>query len=687
MPSPVARRRTLGISIGVAALMVGLLAVVPPAGAAHGTYATTQGVYRIPYEDGVDVTVSFDHHDHGGPNGNRNRVDMVGDVAGFDIVAAAGGWIRGIVDKNGNDGGNGDGVDKNGAAQNDALEHSCVDAQDMNGNSIPNSVVVGLCQDYNNYVWIEHPNGEWSKYTHLATGSVVANGWSVGDWIDAGEVIGTESDVGRAGGRHLHHEIALPNDPTDPTPFSTDGGFIQGTNIVPVVCGIVNAENTYLKGETYTANPCTNQTPTADAGGDYVVDEGSTVQFDGTGSTDPDGTPLTYAWAPATDLDDPSLAQPTFTGVDDAVDVPYVLTVYDQTEGWSDVDATLVTVLNVPPTVTAVGDAIDEAGTATVSATFTDPGTLDTHTATIAWGDGGGPVAVTTGALASGVDHVYGDDGVYDVTVVVVDDDGGIGFDVVQVVVGNVDPVLTFDTGGEIAFPGGDYQVVGAGEALPLSAEGSDAGSDDLTFDWSTGDSATYFNDGVGPDPLLSPGGTFPFAAADASALLQGTPGVQLVSVVLSDDDGGSDAADGGVIVTGTAEKAEGKGWWKHEFKDKGKPKLDPATRDGYLDIVNAVSSVFSEQVVAADAADVHDILSPKGGDKRDKARAALMVAWLQFASGAVPWDAEVPLHGGATIGFLDLMHAAEVVILDGSATDAELKQVEHDLRHVRKAD
>jgi hypothetical protein len=255
------------------------------------------------------------------------------------------------------------------------------------------------------------------------------------------------------------------------------------------------------------------------------------------------------------------------------------------------------------------------------------------------------------------------------------------------VTVGNVDPVLTFDTGGEVSFPGGDYQVVGAGEALPLSAEGSDVGSDDLTFDWSTGDATTYFNDGIGPDPLLSPFGIFPFFAADASALLQGTPGIELVSVTLTDDDGGSDSADGGVIVVGSAEKTEGKGWWKHEYSDKGKPKLDPATRDGYLDIVNAVSSVFSEDVVAADAADVHDILSPNGGDERAKAREALMVAWLQFASGAVAWDATVTLHGGATVGFLDLMHAAEATILDGSATDAELKQVEHDLRHVRKAE
>ena len=54
----------------------------------------------------------------------------------------------------------------------------------------------------------------------------------------------------------------------------------------------------------------------------------------------------------------------------------------------TDDDDTTVTVLNVPPTVTAVGDNINEGGVATVRATFFDPGTLDTHTATILWGDG-----------------------------------------------------------------------------------------------------------------------------------------------------------------------------------------------------------------------------------------------------------------------------------------------------------
>ena len=87
----------------------------------------------------------------------------------------------------------------------DAAEHSCNDAtepdidgdgildpaEDLDGNgtfNIPNSTVIGFCQNYNNYIWIEHPNGEWSKYTHMQTGSITGapGNLSVGDTVLVG---------------------------------------------------------------------------------------------------------------------------------------------------------------------------------------------------------------------------------------------------------------------------------------------------------------------------------------------------------------------------------------------------------------------------------------------------------------------------------------------------------------------
>ena len=271
-------------------------------------------------------------------------------------------------------------------------------------------------------------------------------------------------------------------------------------------------------------------------------------------------------------------------------------------------------------------------------------------------------------------------------TVTVTDDDGGAGADMVMVNVANLAPTVSVDLSGAISFPGGDYQVVEAGSELPSSATGSDPGSDDLTFTWSVGDVNVHYNDGNGPDPLPSPFGNFPFEASDSIDAVYAAPGVESLSVTLSDDDGGSDSDGGNVIVTGSATTTEGSGWWKHRYLGNGSPHIDAAVAAGYLEIVNAVSSVFSEQVVVATAVDVHAILSPGGSDRRARAIAELMIAWLQFASGAVEHDYTVPLGGHDAIPFLELMFQAEATIANPAASSAALHAVTQQLARVRHA-
>ena len=48
----------------------------------------------------------------------------------------------------------------------------------------------------NNFVRIQHPNSEWTKYTHFVTGSVVAEGRFEGEIVQAGIPLGDEGDVG-----------------------------------------------------------------------------------------------------------------------------------------------------------------------------------------------------------------------------------------------------------------------------------------------------------------------------------------------------------------------------------------------------------------------------------------------------------------------------------------------------------
>jgi murein DD-endopeptidase MepM/ murein hydrolase activator NlpD len=171
-----------------------------------------QGVYRLPYVNGTEVKVNFDHLTHY-PVPTRLDLKGTGGRSPYHVAAAADGVIRAIVD---------------------------------------NHTKTGACSD-NNYVWLEHPNGEWTKYTHMQTGSVTTNaGLRVGQTICAGTYIGDEDDVGCADGVHLHWEVAVPTDPV--TPFDVSGGYINGFNRIPVVCGIPG--NILIAGQTYPAQPC-----------------------------------------------------------------------------------------------------------------------------------------------------------------------------------------------------------------------------------------------------------------------------------------------------------------------------------------------------------------------------------------------------------------------------------------------
>ncbi|MFN8422056.1 MAG: M23 family metallopeptidase [Anaerolineae bacterium] len=88
----------------------------------------------------------------------------------------------------------------------------------------------------NNYVWIEHANGEWSKYTHLATGSVTGKAGLAGDEVAAGTFLGTSRTSG-ACGVHPHFEVAVPDEPGRPR-ADPSTGWLEGERVVPRFCGV-----------------------------------------------------------------------------------------------------------------------------------------------------------------------------------------------------------------------------------------------------------------------------------------------------------------------------------------------------------------------------------------------------------------------------------------------------------------
>src|SRR5262249_38512441 len=92
----------------------------------------------------------------------------------------------------------------------------------------------------------------------------------------------------------------------------------------------------------------------------------------------------------------------------------------------------------IDPQVTAEGQAL------TVSTSFTDPDTGDSHTAAVAWGDGTPtPATVTPGTDGTGTvtaSHVYADDGNYTARLTVTDAQGAAADTSFSVAVSNVSP-------------------------------------------------------------------------------------------------------------------------------------------------------------------------------------------------------------------------------------------------------
>lgn len=107
-----------------------------------------------------------------------------------------------------------------------------------------------------------------------------------------------------------------------------------------------------------------NNPPVADAGANQTVDAETTVQLDGTGSSDPDGDALTYSWTqiggPSVTLNDGSSDTPTFTALDvsTAETLTFELTV-DDGRGETDTDTVSVTVEPEAPVITGDGELAD----------------------------------------------------------------------------------------------------------------------------------------------------------------------------------------------------------------------------------------------------------------------------------------------------------------------------------------
>jgi N-acetylneuraminic acid mutarotase len=208
-----------------------------------------------------------------------------------------------------------------------------------------------------------------------------------------------------------------------------------------------------------------NIRPMVDAGGPYQVNEGGSVQVSATGN-DPENGSLTYAW----DLDNNGSFETLGQSVNfsaASLDGPSSHTIAVQVTDDGNLTATdqaTVNVLNVAPTVGAITTTVDPVQVNTpinANASFTDPGTPDTHTAVWDWGDGTttGTVTESNGSGSVSDSHTYTAAGVYTVKLTVTDDDNDFGESIFQYVV-VYDPSAGYVTGaGTITSPLGAYTL------------------------------------------------------------------------------------------------------------------------------------------------------------------------------------------------------------------------------------
>jgi PKD domain-containing protein len=280
------------------------------------------------------------------------------------------------------------------------------------------------------------------------------------------------------------------------------------------------------------------------------------------------------------------------------------------------------------------------------------------------------------------VEHVYGDDGVFTVTVCAADDDTTGNCSSTNVTVTNTNPTATISESGTVVVNGVNVIVTNAGASNAFSASSSDPGSDDLTFTWNWDDGSpnsvkTYFaNAPVNtPDPDPSPDVNPRVNVVDSTSHTFGDACLYDVQLTVTDDDAGSAVDSLKVIVTGNAAANRSAGYWFNQYRQGSAQELANATLDCYLDIVELVSTVFSERRAAGTIDQAEEVLKASAKGAADALDRQLLTAWLNFANGATGLADLVDTNGDGTAdtAFLTVLVNAEAVRTNPASTRAAL--------------
>ncbi len=220
------------------------------------------------------------------------------------------------------------------------------------------------------------------------------------------------------------------------------------------------------------------QPPIADAGPDQGATAGVAVNFDGSGSTDADGTIVSYEW----DFGDGTTGSGVATSHTYMAIGTYTatLTVTDN-DGLQDTDTTVITIsMGLVPPVADAGP--DQNGIVSQVLTFDGSNSNDPDGTIVnyVWDFGDGNT--DTGNI---VTHSYSNTGVYTVTLTVTDNNGLMDSDtaIMDITTGLISPVANIQP---------DTQTIPVGGTANLDASSStDADGTIVNYVWDFGDGTT----------------------------------------------------------------------------------------------------------------------------------------------------------------------------------------------------
>ncbi len=270
-----------------------------------------------------------------------------------------------------------------------------------------------------------------------------------------------------------------------------------------------------------------NTPPVADAGGPYTANQGAAVALDGSASADPDGTVVQWEWDCGNDgTYEIVSAQGTGDTCTYADDGPQTIALrVTDNDGATDVATASATITNTAPVANAGPASGTYLGTKNNPIALDGSASSDADGTIVTWDwdcDNNGSIEVSA-ASGTGSSCTYSAVGSYTVTLTVTDDDGGTASASSAVLVGNDPPT---------ADAGGPY---GGAEGVAISVDGSasaDAGGALVSWDWDCDTNGSVDATGV------SASCTYP------------DDGVYTLTLLVTDDDGATDATTTTVTVT-----------------------------------------------------------------------------------------------------------------------------------------